>query len=307
MSSPSSSSQVSSLDSSQSSRARVLVPLSLLALYVIWGSTYFAIRVGLESFSPFSMGALRFSITGVVLYVALRLRGVPSPTAKQWRNSGITGILLLSVGNGLVCFAETRVSSGLAAIAVASMPLFAAIFAFVYGHRASRLETIGLLVGFAGVIVLNVGGDLRGDPLGALALLGAAGSWAFGSVWSKKQDMPAPAMNTAAQMMVASVVLMMFALATGEHLPAAPTTRSVLALVYLGTFGSIIGFSAYLYLLANTRPALATSYAYVNPPVAVLFGVLLGNERLRIGDTIGMAVILFGVFVITRAKDLAKR
>ncbi|UXI69159.1 drug/metabolite exporter YedA [Tahibacter amnicola] len=282
---------------------RVLIPLALVSLYIVWGSTYLAIRVGLESYPPFTMAAIRFLVTGVVLYGFLRWRGMPAPTPLQWRNCAISGSLLLGLGNGLVCYAEQSVSSGLAAVAVASMPLFAAIFGTLFGHWPRKLETVGLLIGFAGVIVLNFGGDLRGSPVGAVALITAAASWAFGSLWSKRQDMPAPAMNTAAQMLTGSVALTVFALVGGESFPTSPTLRATLALVYLGVFGSIVGFSAYVYLLKTVRPALATSYAYVNPPVAVLFGVLLGGEQVHLLDMVGMAIILAGVATITLARD----
>lgn len=282
---------------------RVLVPLALVSLYLVWGSTYLAIRIGLESYPPFTMAALRFLITGAALYAFLRWRGVAKPTMLQWRNCAITGTLLLGFGNGLVCWAQQTVSSGLAAVAVASMPLFAAMFGAWFGQWPRRLELIGLLVGFAGVILLNIGGDLAGSRLGALALLAAAASWAFGSLWSKRQDMPEPMMNTAAQMLTGGVALTLLALINGNGLPVAPTLRATLALAYLAVFGSIIGFSAYLYLLRTVRPALATSYAYVNPPVAVLFGALLANERVHALDIVGMAVILGGVAIITLARD----
>lgn len=283
--------------------ARVLVPLALVSLYLVWGSTYLAIRIGLESYPPFTMAALRFLITGAALYAFLRWRGAAKPTMRQWRNCAIAGTLLLGFGNGLVCWAQQTVSSGLAAVAVASMPLFAAMFGAWFGQWPRRLELIGLLVGFAGVILLNIGGDLAGSRLGALALLAAAASWAFGSLWSKRQDMPEPMMNTAAQMLTGGVALTLLALINGNGLPAAPTLRATLALAYLAVFGSIIGFSAYLYLLRTVRPALATSYAYVNPPVAVLIGALLANERVHALDIVGMAVILGGVAIITLARD----
>lgn len=283
--------------------ARVLVPLALIALYVVWGSTYLAIRVGLEGYPPFVMAALRFLVTGAALYAFLRWRGMAAPSARQWRNCAITGSLLLGFGNGLVCYAEQSVSSGLAAVAVASMPLFAAGFGAMFGHWPRRWELAGLLIGFVGVIVLNLGGDLRGAPLGAGALLVASAAWAFGSLWSKRQDMPPAAMSTAAQMLTGGVALTALALLAGEHLPTAPGLRATLALVYLGVAGSIVGFSAYMYLLNQVRPALATSYAYVNPPVAVLFGVLLGGERVHALDVLGMAVILGGVAIITLARD----
>jgi drug/metabolite transporter (DMT)-like permease len=282
---------------------RLLIPLALLALYVIWGSTYLGIRYALESYPPFLLAGVRFLGAGIALYGFLRWRGLAAPTARQWRNAAITGVLLLGFGNGLVCFAEERVSSGIAAVAVASMPLFAAVFSGLYGQWPDRRETVGLLVGFVGVIVLNLGSGLSGSRLGAIALLTAAMCWAFGSAWSRRQDMPAGPMNTAAQMLCASLALLAVGFGGGEHLPAHPTVRATLAVVYLAVFGSIVAFSAYLYVLKHARPALATSYAYVNPPVAVLFGVLLAGEHVGPFDLTGMAIILLGVGVITLARQ----
>jgi drug/metabolite transporter (DMT)-like permease len=278
---------------------RWLLPLSLLSLYVIWGSTYLGIRYALVSYPPFMLAAIRFAIAGLLLFAVLRLRGAVLPTARQWRNAAIVGTLLLAGGNGLVCFAEQSVSSGIAAVAVASMPLFAAVFGGLYGEWPSRGETAGLLLGFIGVIVLNLGAGLSGSPLGAITLICAAICWAFGSVWSKRQDMPSGPMNTAAQMLCAAVALAIIALLRGERLPAHPQASATLALGYLVIFGSIVAFSAYLYVLKTVRPALATSYAYVNPPVAVLFGVMLAHEHVGPFDLAGMAIILMGVGMIT--------
>jgi drug/metabolite transporter (DMT)-like permease len=284
---------------------RLLIPLGLLALYVVWGSTYLGIRYALESYPPFLLAGVRFLGAGLAMYGFLRIRGVRPPTRRQWRNAAVTGVLLLLGGNGLVCYAEQSVSSGIAAVAVASMPLFAAVFSGMYGQWPNRRETVGLLIGFAGVVVLNLGSGLSGSRLGALALIVAAMSWAFGSAWSKRQDMPAGPMNTAAQMLCASVALLLVGFGTGEQLPAHPTLRATAAVVYLALFGSIVAFSAYLYVLKHARPALATSYAYVNPPVAVLFGVLLAGEHVGPFDLGGMAIILVGVGVITLAKKPA--
>ncbi len=281
---------------------RLLVPLGLLALYVIWGSTYLGIRFALESYPPFLLAGVRFLGAGIALYGFLRWRGMAAPTLLQWRNAAFTGLLLLGFGNGLVCFAEERVSSGIAAVAVASMPLFAALFTGMYGQWPNRRESVGLAIGFAGVIVLNLGSSLSGSRLGAVALLVAAMCWAFGSAWSRRQDMPSGPMNTAAQMLCASVALLAFGFLNGEHLPSHPGTQATLALIYLAVFGSIIAFSAYLYVLKHARPALATSYAYVNPPVAVLLGILLAGEHLGPYDLVGMAVILLGVMVITLGR-----
>lgn len=283
----------------------LLVPLALLAVYVLWGSTYLAIRYGLESYPPFLMAGIRFAFAGALMYGFLRWRGLAAPTLRQWRNCAFVGTLLLAGGNGLVCFAEQSVSSGLAAVMVASMPLFAAVFAGVYGSWPRRAEWIGLLIGFAGVILLSFGGELRGAPLGMLSLLGAAMCWAFGSVWSKHQDMPHPMINTAAQMLCGAVVLTVLGLLAGEHYPAHPTLSATLAIGYLIVAGSILGFSAYVYLLHKVRPALATSYAYINPPIAVLFGMLVAGEHVHALDIVGMLVILTGVAVITLTKSKA--
>jgi drug/metabolite transporter (DMT)-like permease len=274
---------------------RVLVPLALISVYLLWGSTYLAIRIALVGYPPFFMAATRFLIAGGLMLGVLHWRGVAMPTKRQWINCGICGTLLLGFGNGLVCYAEQTVASGIAAVAVASMPLFAAIFAALYRQWPTRAEWIGLLAGFGGVVVLNFGGDLRGSPIGALSLITAAASWAFGSVWSRRQDMPNPIMSTAAQMLCGSVALGCASWLSGS-------LDATLAVGYLIVAGSLLGFSAYIYLLHHVRPALATSYAYINPPVAVLVGVALGGESIRTLDVVGMVVILAGVIAITRAK-----
>lgn len=281
---------------------RLLIPLCMLVLYVVWGSTYLAIRYALESYPPFLLGGLRFLAAGLAMYGFLRWRGMAPPSALQWRNAAFTGLLLLGLGNGLVCYAEQEVSSGIAAVAVACMPLFAALFSGMYGQWPNRRESVGLAIGFVGVIVLNLGTSLAGSRLGALALLTAAAAWAFGSVWSKRRDMPAGPMNTAAQMLCGGVALVVFGSLNGERLPADPSLLSTLAVAYLAVFGSIIAFSAYLYVLKHARPATATSYAYVNPPVAVLLGVLVAGEQVGVNELAGMAIILAGVAVITLAR-----
>lgn len=281
---------------------RILIPLALLGVYLIWGSTYLAIRFAVAGYPPFIMASLRFIIAGALMFGFLRWRGIAPPTRRQWINCLVTGTLLLGVGNGLVCFAEQTVASGIAAVAVASVALFMALFAGLYGSWPNRLEWIGLIVGFIGVVVLNFGGELRGSPLGAAALVVATIAWAFGSVWSKHQDMPNPMMSAAAQMICSSVSLAIVAWLAGEHFPAVIDARATGSFVYLIVAGSLLGFSAYVYVLHHTRPALAASYAYVNPPVAVLVGVLIGGEAITRLDVIGMIVILLGVAAITLAK-----
>ena len=275
--------------------------LALATVYLVWGSTYFGIKLALEGYPPFLMAGMRFLGAGIALYAWLRLRGTPAPTRAQWRTTAVMGALLLGGGNGLVCLAETTVSSGMAAIAVASMPLWAGLFGWWYGRNPSRREWLGLVIGFAGVVLLNLQGELRGSPAGALALLLAPIAWAFGSMWSRGKPLPTPFMGTAAQMLAGGALMLLIGALRGETLQAQPPLSATLALFYLAGFGSIAAFSAYVYLLDRVRPALATSYAYVNPPIAVLLGVLLLGEQFTLASSVAMAVILVGVVIITRA------
>lgn len=281
------------------------VILALAAVYVIWGSTYLAIKFALEGgFTPFWLGGIRFLIAGGVMFAFLRLRGEPMPTRAQWKNAGIMGILLLVFGNGFVNFAEQSVSSGLAAVAVASAPIWIALFARMKGDRPTRLEWIGVMIGFIGVIWLNAGSSLRASPAGLIALLIAPLAWSYGSIWSRGRDLPSPFMTSAVQMLCAGVAMTVVATVRGEHVQA-PTGHAIAAVAYLIVMGSLIGFSAYVWLLHHVRPALAGSYAYVNPVIAVMLGALLANEQFRINDLVPMAIIVFAVLAMTLGK--AKR
>ena len=281
------------------------IALALASVYLVWGSTYLAIRVGLEGYPPFLMGSLRFMAASALFYAFLRWRGHAPPTRAQWKNAAVMGLFMLVMGNGLVNFAEQTVSSGLAAIAVASMPLWAALFGVLKRQHPSRGEWLGLAVGFVGVVWLNAGSEMRASPAGMLALLAAPIAWAWGSIWSRGRDLPAPFMSTAAQMVCGGLAMGLLGLALGERITELPPLRATLAVGYLAAFGSIVAFSAYVWLLQNVRPALATSYAYVNPPIAVLLGALLLGERFGVSAIGAMAVILAGVIIITRAKARA--
>jgi drug/metabolite transporter (DMT)-like permease len=278
------------------------VALALASVYLVWGSTYLAIAVGLEGYPPFLMGGLRFLAAGLVLFAFLRWRGEAAPTASQWRNAAFMGVLMMLLGNGLVNVAEQSVSSGLAAVAVASMPLWAALFGSLRGLRSTGREWLGLAIGFVGVVWLHAGSDISASPTGLIALLLAPIAWAFGSVWSRGRDLPAPFMSTAAQMLCGSVAMLALGLVLGERIEGVPPLQATLAVAYLAAFGSIVGFGAYVWLLHHVRPALATSYAYVNPPIAVLLGALLLDERFGLHSLGAMAVILAGVVLVTRAR-----
>jgi drug/metabolite transporter (DMT)-like permease len=278
------------------------VAAALAAVYLVWGSTYLAIRVGLHGFPPFLMGALRFVAAGALFYAVLRWRGHAAPTRAQWRNAAVMGVFMLVLGNGMVNFAEQTVSSGLAAIAVASMPLWAGLFGVLRGQHPSRGEWAGLAIGFVGVVWLNAGSEMRASLPGMVALITAPIAWAWGSVWSRGRDLPSPFMSTAAQMLCGGVSMAALAAVLGERIEAPPPPEATLAVAYLALFGSIVAFSAYVWLLDRVRPALATSYAYVNPPIAVLLGAWLLDERFGVHAIGAMAVILAGVVIVMRSK-----
>ncbi len=281
------------------------IALALAAVYLVWGSTYLGIRFALEGGWPplLAVSGGRMLLAGGLMYAVLRWRGVAAPTRAQWPALAVMGLLMMLLGNGMVVLAEEQVSSGLAAIAIASMPLWMGLFGAMFGRHPSRGEWLGIGIGFLGVLWLNAGSSLSSAPSGLVMLLVAPIAWAFGSVWSRGRDLPSPFMAAAAQMLCGGVMLVALGLAMGERLPAAPTTHGTAALIYLALFGSIIGFGAYVWLLNHVRPALASSYAYVNPPIAVLLGAWLGNEHFSLHDLGALAAILVGVVVISRAKS----
>ncbi|MDH4570583.1 drug/metabolite exporter YedA [Pseudomonas sp. BN414] len=272
---------------------------AFIALYLIWGSTYLAIRIGVESWPPMLMAGVRFVVAGALMYAFLRWRGVPNPTWQEWKSAAAIGFLLLSCGNGGVTLAEDLgVASGVAALAVATVPLFALLFGLIWGQRTTRLEWAGILLGLIGIGLLNLGSNLQASPLGAVLIIFAAAAWSFGSMWSKNLKLPAGPMASAAEMLAGGVVLLAGSLLSGERLVAAPTLAGWGALAYLIVFGSIIAFSSYLYLLKNVRPAAATSYAYVNPVVAVLLGIGFAGESIGLEEGLAMLVIISAVVLI---------
>jgi drug/metabolite transporter (DMT)-like permease len=287
---------------SHRSTSALAIALALAAVYVLWGSTYLAIRFALEGYPPFLLGAIRMSIAGALMYGVLRWRGAKPPTRKQWRTLAVLSIFMVLLSNGLVNLAETEVGSGLAAIAVASMPLFAGVFAMLRGRHPTRIEWLGTIIGFLGVLWLNAGSELSSSVLGIVCLGIASIAWAWGSIWSRDQDLPEPFMMAAGQMLVGSLWMLLAALVTGERFSGMPSMGATAAMLYLVVAGSIFGFTAYIWLLHHVRPALATSYAYVNPPIAVFFGFMLGGEVFTTHDLGAMAVILVGVVIITLAK-----
>jgi carboxylate/amino acid/amine transporter len=288
-------------------RFRQLLPLigSLFALYIIWGSTYFVIRVGVESWPPLMMAGVRFLTAGVLLLTFLLFTGHRLPPLRPLLNAALIGVLLLAVGNGMVTVAEHQnVPSGIAAVVVATVPLFTLCFSHFFGIQTRKLEWLGIAIGLCGIVLLNSGGNLSGNPLGAVMILIGSLSWAFGSVYGSRIELPVGMMAGAIEMLAAGIVLLAASWITGESLTTLPTLSGFLAVGYLAIFGSIIAISAYMYLIRNTTPAVATSYAYVNPVVAVLLGTTFAGEVLSPVEWLALGIIILAVVLVTLGKYL---
>ncbi|ELY3594869.1 drug/metabolite exporter YedA [Cronobacter turicensis] len=278
---------------------------ALFALYIIWGSTYFAIAVGVKSWPPFMMAGVRFLCAGVLLLTYLLATGHKLPARRPMLNAALIGVLLLAVGNGFVTVAEHQhVPSGIAAVMVATVPLFALIFSRFFGIQTRKLEWLGVAIGLAGIVLLNSGGNLNGNPWGALLILIGSLSWAFGSVYGSRIELPTGMMAGAIEMLAAGLVLMAASLLTGERMTTMPNLSGFLAVGYLALFGSVIAINAYMYLIRNVSPAVATSYAYVNPVVAVLLGTGFGGESLSQIEWMALGVIIVAVLLVTLGKYL---
>ena len=288
-------------------RFRQLLPLigALFALYIIWGSTYFAIRIGVESWPPLMMAGVRFFSAGLLLIAFLLITGHRLPSLRPLLNAALIGVLLLAVGNGMVTLAEHQnVPSGIAAVVVATVPLFTLCFSHFFGIATRKLEWFGIAIGLSGIVLLNSGGNLSGNPWGAGMILIGSLSWAFGSVLGSRIELPNGMMAGAIEMLAAGVVLLAASGLTGERLTAMPTASGLLAVSYLAIFGSIIAINAYMFLIRNTSPAVATSYAYVNPVVAVLLGTGFAGESLSPIEWLALGIIILAVVLVTLGKYL---
>ena len=286
------------------------------AVYVLWGSTYLAIRFAIETLPPWLMAGARFLVAGGILYAIARLRGASRPTPAHWVGAVIVGGLLLLGGNGAVVWAETRVPSGLTALLVATVPIWMVLLDWLQpgGHRPTRGVTAGLVLGFVGLGVLVGPGEILGrgrvDLLGAAALTVGSIAWAAGSIYSRRATLPSsPLLATGMEMLGGGVLLVILSLASGEastFAPEAVTMHSMLALLYLIVFGSLIGFTAYIWLLGHASAARVSTYAFVNPVVAVLLGWAFANEELTPRMMAAAAVIVAAVALITMTRTSAR-
>ena len=283
-------------------RPALLVP-ALLACYLVWGSTYLAIRFALVSFPPFFQMGTRFLVAGVLLMAWVLARGGAWPGRVQWRNALVVGTLMLGGGMGLTASAEQYIGSGLIAAFIAIVPMLVCGWGLLFGQRPTRLELAGMAVGLVGVLLLVRGASFAAAPVGIACIAVATLAWSLGSVLSTTRLPMAPGPGGfASEMLCGGAVLMLISLALGEQPQWPPQPLAAAAWLYLVVFGSLIAFSAYLYLLAHASPAMATSYAFVNPLIALLLGVAFAGEAVTGGEWVACGVILVGVFLIFRGK-----
>jgi len=241
------------------------------------------------------------------LYAVMRYLGAPNPTRQQWLGSSIVGLLLPALGNGTVCYVQQTVSSSVAALSIATAPIWMAIFSSIWGHKIQAKEWLGIAIGLLGIVLLNFGGSFSGDFLSAFLLIFAAASWSFGSVWGKHLPMPQGLMASGTQMFTGGIALMIVSAVAGETWPQVITAKSWGAMLFLIVLGSLIAYSAYQYLLKTVRPLVASSNTFVNPIVAFVVGIWLANEHVTKMELIALAVILVGVFLVltaTQEKDI---
>lgn len=282
------------------------------AVYVIWGSTYLAIRFAIETLPPLLMASARFLLAGTLLYLWSRSRGAAPPTRRQWRAAAIVGGLLFVGGNGAVVVAEQWVPSGLVALLIAAVPLWMVVLDWFWGSRTrpTRRVVLGLAGGLAGVALLaGSPGVGAGGPLelfGAALVIVGSMAWATGSIYSRHAPAPPrPRMWVAMQMLTGGVLLLPLALLTGElgrFDPAGVSMKSVLSLLYLVVFGALVAFTAYIWLLTVSTPARVGTYAYVNPAVALFLGWALAGEPLTPRSLVAAAIIVGAVVVITTGR-----
>jgi drug/metabolite transporter (DMT)-like permease len=289
-------------------RGQGKIVAAFAAVYLIWGSTYLAIRFAIETIPPHLMASARFLVAGAILYAWARLRGAPRPTFRNWRAAAIIGGLLLLGGNGAVVWAETRVPSGITSLLVATVPIWMALIESLRagGRRPAPAVIAGLLLGLGGLALLLAPGRLAGrvDLVGAGALILGSFSWAFGSLLSRTAGLPKSGFLAAAmEMLTGGVWLLLFGLATGQGAQmtfAALSAKSLLSLAYLIVFGSLVGFTAYIWLLGATTAARVSTYAYVNPVVAVLLGWAFAGEAMTLRTALAASVIVAAVALIIR-------
>jgi len=283
-----------------------LLPLCLAATWLVWGSTYLAIKFALLSFPPFFQMGTRFLFAGVVLMAWMRWRGAAWPSRTQWRNALIVGTLMLGGGMGGTAYAEVSVGSGLVVAFIAVVPLMIAALNRLYGVKPAGLELAGIVVGLAGVLMLTQGAAFQASPAGLAAIAIACITWSIGSVLSQRSLPLAPgATGFASEMICGGVVLLVLSALNGDRPQWPPQPAAVAAWFYLVVFGSLIAFNAYMVLLANASAGLASSYTFVNPVIAMLLGVAVLGEVVTPFEWLAAGVVLVGVVLMLMRRGTA--
>ncbi|MEX1140265.1 MAG: drug/metabolite exporter YedA [Bacteroidota bacterium] len=290
------------------SPSRAKIVLAFAAVYVVWGSTYLAIRLAVDTLPPFLMAGTRFLISGSILYLWVSMRGSEKPTLLQWRSAAIVGAALLFLGNGGVSWAEQFVPSGITALIIAISPVWFLLFDWWHrGYQPTIGATAGLVLGTLGVGLLidpaNIIGGQEIHPLGAAVLVLATMFWAGGSLYSRGSQLPPnPFLATAMEMISGGIFCVLAGMIGGELSdfdPSMVTQSSLLSLAYLIAFGSLVGFTAYIWLLRHVQPSIVSTYAYVNPIIAVILGWLIAGEELGARIILAAVIIVAAVALIT--------
>ncbi len=268
-----------------------LVLLCLLITYVVWGTTYLAIRFTLESFPPLFMMGMRVLCAGLLLAAWLAWRGTPMPSWRLLRNCAVPALFLLVGGMGLTAIAEQTISSGATTVMIGSMPIFALIWSACFGNRPKWYEYVAIAIGSLGILVLTAGAEFRVSTGGVVALMLAVASWSFGSQLARRLELPQGAAAFAAEMLIGGAVLMVLSALRQEPWPASVSAQAGWAWVYLVVAGSLVAFSAYMYLVSTVSQTLSASYVYVNPPVALAMGAWLGGEQIA-PQTLGAVMLI---------------
>ena len=277
--------------------ARVIV--SLLILYVIWSTTYIAIKEAVRTIPPMLMTGSRYLTAGGVLFLMMTFMKRKLPTAREWAGAACAGAFLVAGGTYFLAAGEQWVGSGISSVALAAVSIWTSLISFMTGRKSNRFEVLGLIIGFLGIVLLNYEKSMMMNSKGAICLILSPLFWAIGSVLTKKMPQTPGLMGAAIQMLCGGGIALILGFAIGERITVLPSPLSILSWTYLMLLGSLLSYTAYLYLFTHTTPALATSYAYVNPALAMFIGVVIAGEKVTMAAWAAMVVVITGiVFVI---------
>ncbi len=279
---------------------------ALFLLYTTWSSTYLAIRVAVKTIPPLAMTSIRFIAAGGLMLLIAFLRREKNPSLKEWAAGSLVGVILFLGANVLLCYAEQSVSSGISAVAVSSGAIWICLFSGFFGRWPTKMEWAGIALGFAGIAILATGREMSGNILGTILLILSSMVWAFGSVLSTRLPVPKGFMGSGVEMSAGGIASLIVVIVTGQGLHFNPSRESVIALIYLVIIGAMVGFSAFMYVFQNARPALASSYSYVNTIGAVILGAVILKEQVGSREIVAMIVVVAGVIVIALAGMKAK-